>query len=162
MPINKKLTEQLVSMMNIDQAIRKELNKIARRMSTMDRKHTGTMKKIIEKYGWPGTSLVGKNGAKASWLLIQHATHDLEFQKNCLKLLEKAAKQGEVENKDVAYLTDRILVLEHKKQIYGTQFMGGAYNPYPIQDPANLDSRRKRMGLEPFKDNQEKIAKKYK
>lgn len=49
---------------------------------------------------------------------------------------------------------DRILVNEGKPQIYGTQvqvFEGKAL-PRPVEDPDNLDKRRKEMGLGSFDD----------
>mgnify|MGYP001560728744 CR=1 FL=1 len=52
----------------------------------------------------------------------------------------------DVDQADVAYLEDRILVNEGKPQLYGTQFLEGA--PRPIKDPDHVDERRKSVGLE--------------
>ena len=50
---------------------------------------------------------------------------------------------------DVAYLTDRVLVNEEKKQLYGTQFwmVGGKMVPRPIEDEAGLAARRAELGM---------------
>jgi hypothetical protein len=92
---------------------------------------------------------VGADGAHAAWLLAQHADRDRPFQKRCLGLLQKAVKAGEASGQDLAYLTDRVRVGEGKKQRYGTQFrtVNGKMEPYPIEDEASVDRRRKEVGL---------------
>ena len=108
------------------------------------------MKQVVKRHGWPGKTLVGTDGANAAWLLVQHADLDREFQKECLKLIEAAFKRKEVSGQQLAYLTDRVRVGEKKRQIYGTQFelRDGRYVPQPIEDEANVDRRRKQMGLQ--------------
>jgi len=183
MSINKKFKKQLVSMVKLDQQTRKkqwethkelrnkfpnredsgykkEVGKLAKELMNIDRRHTNHMKKIIDKFGWPGKSLVGEYRANAAWLLVQHSDHDLKFQTKCLKLLKKALKQKNADPKHVAYLTDRILVHRGKKQIFGTQFVSdkfGSYGPSPIMDPRNLEKRRKKMNLEPFSEYKKKM-----
>src|SRR5262249_1178792 len=82
-------------------------------MAAVDQRSRDRLKEVVNKHGWPGKSLVGKDGAHAAWLLVQHADGDLAFQKRCLALM-KAAPKGDVEPQNVAYLTDRILVAEKK------------------------------------------------
>jgi hypothetical protein len=92
---------------------------------------------------------VGERASKAAWLLVQHADLDPAFQKQCLPLLEKTVAAGEGSAKDLAYLTDRVLVAEGKPQRYGTQFhnVEGKLVPRPIEDEANVDARRAAVGL---------------
>lgn len=115
-------------------------------LSAIDRKTTARMKEIIAAKGWPGKQLVGDDGANAAWLLVQHADADVAFQKECLALLEKAVAAGDVEPRNHAYLYDRVAVAEKRPQRYGTQF-GGDGEPQPIEDAANVDARRKAVGL---------------
>ncbi len=91
---------------------------------------------------------------RSAWLLVQHADHDVVFQRACLKLIEQAAKNGQAHNSDVAYLTDRVLVNEGKPQLYGTQFhvVKGVRQPRPLHDPENVDRRRKSMDLSTIKE----------
>jgi len=121
----------------------------AKRLEGIDRKNTARMKEIVAKHGWPGRSLVGVDGANAAWLLVQHADLDKPFQKQCLELMREAFKRKEVSGSDLAYLTDRVLVGQKEKQLYGTQFsqVEGKWVPEPIQDEANVDKRRKEMGM---------------
>ena len=50
---------------------------------------------------------------------------------------------------DLAYLTDRDLVNEDKKQTYGTQFhkVDGRMVPRSIEDEAGLAARRAELGM---------------
>ena len=85
-----------------------------------------------------------------AWLLVQHADHDRAFQKKCLDLL-KSQPPGEVHLANIAYLEDRVRVGEERPQLYGTQFHvdeQGNFGPFPIEDPDNVDQRRKSMKLE--------------
>ncbi|HZT43691.1 MAG TPA: DUF6624 domain-containing protein [Chthonomonadaceae bacterium] len=125
-----------------------------KQMEAVDKDNTAWMKAVVAKYGWPGISLVGKDGSQAAWLLVQHADRDRAFQKHCLQLMQEADKKGDVDKTELAYLTDRVLVGEHKKQIYGTQLQqkNGEMLPSPIEDEANVDKRRAAMGMEPLAD----------
>lgn len=122
------------------------------RMNSVDKTNTRRMHGIIDKYGWPGKTLVGKDGAGAAFLLVQHADRDTAFQKRCLPLLRAAAEQGEASKSDVAYLTDRVLVADGKKQLYGTQcsWKDTIVEMEPIEDSINVDERRAEVGLEPL------------
>lgn len=127
----------------------KEGMSLANEMQKIDRDNTAFMKTVIEKHGWPGKSLVGEEAANAAWLMVQHADLEPKFQERCLDLIKEAFKGGEVTGQQVAYLTDRVLVKQGKKQLYGTQFagFGNDVKPAPIEDEANVDARRKEVGL---------------
>jgi hypothetical protein len=116
-----------------------------------DRKNLLWMKKVVTRHGWPGKSLVGAAGAQNAWLLVQHADADRDFQELCLKKI-KALPRGEVEPRNMAYLTDRILVGRGNKQRYGTQAVikDGKAVPSPIEEEDKVDERRKAVGLEPL------------
>ena len=132
---------------------KKEKRKLVDELTKVDKQNTAKIKKIIARYGWPGENLVGKKGSRSAWLIVQHATHNLKFQKRCLKLLKVAVEKGEADKKYLAYLTDRTLVQENKKQIYGTQFKGksdGKSEPFPIKDLRKLMILRREAGLESF------------
>ncbi|MGD2109344.1 MAG: hypothetical protein PVI86_08115, partial [Phycisphaerae bacterium] len=53
-----------------------------------DRRHTARMKEIVAGHGWPTRTAVGSDGARAAWLLVQHAGLDPGFQRKCLTLME--------------------------------------------------------------------------
>jgi hypothetical protein len=128
-----------------------EYDKLTGAIRRADQENTDRLSAIVEKYGWPTNTLVGKDGAHAAWLLVQHADANLKFQRKCLDLMKKLSKD-EASPVDVAYLTDRVLLAEGKKQVYGTQFTssGGKWEPRPLEDPANVDKRRAEVGLPPL------------
>ena len=88
------------------------------KMKAVHKKNNNRIKQIIREYGWPGTSLVGKEAANAAWYIVQHAVLDTEFMKSCLPLLKEATKQQEAEPFHFAYLQDRVLTIAGKPQIY--------------------------------------------
>lgn len=51
--------------------------------------------------------------------------------------------------RNLAYLTDRILVNEGCQQCYGTQ-LGEDFSPRPIYDESTVDVRRAAAGLPPL------------
>lgn len=123
-------------------------------MAEVDGENLPWLKDLIARTGWPGRSAVGEDGAEAAWLLAQHADMDPVFQRLCLELLTAAAADGEVSQKNVAYLTDRVLVAEGKPQEYGTQITAGrgVWEPLPLRDPQTVDERRAVMSLGPLAD----------
>jgi len=153
---DEELRQELLRRMQADQEARKPFlsHSAFKRLNEIDHDNTERMKEIIKHFGWPGKSLVGTDGANAAWLLVQHADHDLPFQKECLVLLRSAVNKGEATGQQLAYLTDRVLVGEKKKQVYGTQFrmVNGKLEPCPIEDETNVDKRRKESGLSSLAD----------
>ena len=124
-----------------------------------DAKRTIRFKEIVAKYGWPGKSLVGTDGAQAAYFLIAHAVKDpatgapdIAFQRLSVDLMTKLPS-GEVLNTHLASLTDRVLLYEGKKQMYGTMLTRNEKQekiPQPIEDEPNVDKRRAAIGLEPL------------
>ena len=61
--------------------------------------------------------------------------------------------EDEVNQRDVAYLSDRVLVAEGKKQRYGTQLEcrdGELVGRTDIADEENVDARRRAADMEPL------------
>ena len=147
--MNNRLAEKIIQMAKADQKMRKGDGKWD---DSLDKKNAERMKEIISEIGWPTRGKVGKDASFYSWLLVQHADHDVDFQKACLDMMKKE-KDGEVGRNEIAYLEDRVRVNQGKPIFYGTQFYRnpeGAMTCHPVEDPANLDKRRKEMELEPF------------
>lgn len=117
-------------------------------MKAIDAENLVWLKKTVEEHGFPTASMVSDDGANAAWMLVQHADQDPEFQKKCLELL-LALPEDDVSNKDIAYLTDRVLQAQGKPGRYGTQLAmkNGKFVVGDVEDPENLDKRRKEAGL---------------
>lgn len=141
-----------------DEKLLAEIDRGQKKIAAMDESHTVKMKAIIEKHGWPARSQVGTDGARAAFFLVQHADKDLAFQKTCAELMEAMPKE-EVVGHDAAYLIDRILVAEGKRQKFGSQLQAnsqGEVVAYPIEDEATVDDRRRAFGMEPLEEYLEK------
>jgi hypothetical protein len=138
---------------NDNPELAKGVYEIAKRMLKVDEANRLWLKEVVAKHGWPGKSLVGADGARAARLLVQHADPDVAFQRRCLDLVNKLPR-GEVEAEHLAYLTDRVLLNEGKKQLYGTMLRkeDGKLVPKPLEDEANVDKRRGELGLPPLAD----------
>ena len=113
-----------------------------------DENNQKRLAEIFVQSGWPKPSVVGDKAALSAFLVLQHA--GLDFQKRYLPFLRSAAERGEAKLKWLAFLEDRILVGEGKKQLYGTQLIeksGQGIRLEPIEDESNVDTRRAKMGL---------------
>lgn len=106
------------------------------------------IKRVITQQGFPGISQVGQPASDAAFLLVQHADKDIAFQKMVLEQMEKLLVTKDVTTSNYAYLYDRIMVKEHGKQYYGTQFRNISKGElYPIDDKEHVDERRRKLGL---------------
>ena len=112
------------------------------------------VERIIEKYGYPGKSMVGEPTNKAVWYVIQHS----KKISNYFDLIKTAGKQGEIPMTLVAMMEDRKLMYEGKEQIYGTQGAGRLiYDQqgkemffnfiWPIANETHCNERRKAVGF---------------
>lgn len=184
MPINTKLTVQIKQMFDIDQDLRfqgmanKELMKPMAALCNSSYKNNGEAKlglglvnfmiymldtvhntklyRIIENYGYPNKKMIGKKGLYYFWLLIQHQDEDPQLQENCLK-------NCDFEPKEIAYLTDRILVGRGKKQRYGTQFFKdkktGKIKLRPVENIKKINKMRKMVGIKTTIEDDLKVIK---
>ncbi len=126
--------------------------------------NTDWLKRIVADKGWPGISLVGEDGAKAAFLIAQHSDTDPTFQAQVLPLLQAALARHDAAPEDVALLTDRVLLAQGKPQLYGSQFKNnddGSMSLKPVEDEANLDERRRRMGLVPLAEYKKLLSEMY-
>lgn len=101
---------------------------------------------LINEFGFPDSSKVGVDGARAAFLIAQHSPNK-EFQKNFLKDAESAVQKGLFSKADWAYLVDRTRVLGGMPQLYGTQHKPDG-TLFDIEDPDQLQQRRLAVGLQ--------------
>jgi hypothetical protein len=128
------------------------------RFLDLDRQNTADLKSLLKTHSWFTISDFGKKCDKNAWLLVQHADHDREFQKEVLAKLEKLYPTGETRPQNYAYLFDRVALSssdpsKRQPQRYGTQghcIAPGKWEPFPIEDPENVDTRRAEVGLPPL------------
>lgn len=164
---NPALREEFLKRMEMDQAARKAVIESSGQsadgqpdpqrvqdMRDVDTANRDYLKAYLAKTNrWPGKSEVGKDGAHAAWMIVQHSDADRKFQNDCLQMMRSVLQEtaDEIERVDVAYLTDRILVGGGFPQRFGTQVMvndQGEFKLAPVADPEKLDARRAGMGLQ--------------
>lgn len=153
------LRKELLAMMAADQKARQARD--VERTKTLDIRHANRMRELLDTRGWPKISEVGRDGAQAAWLLIQHADHDLALQKRALELMESAVEEGEAKARSWAYLVDRVAVHEDRKQTFGTQGYcpdEGVWKPKPIIDVEEVDERRADVGLGSMAEYVEQVS----
>ncbi|MEZ6095764.1 MAG: DUF6624 domain-containing protein [Pirellulaceae bacterium] len=157
--VDQKARMELIESMKGGKPISPELSES---LTKIDEENTTWLSEIVDDQGWPGKTLVGTKGAHDAWLLVQHADRSPEFQKKCLELMVQA-EDGEIAKTDIAYLTDRVLVAEGQPQRFGTQceFVDGKAQVKLVEDPDNLDQRRKEYGLGPIAEYLKQIETVY-
>lgn len=163
--MNQQLLDELLALKQHDIDTRSRLlndgklyGDYAPEMQKIHRENATELDKIISKYGWPGISLVGLEGCRAAWLIAQHSICTPALQRKFLTLLVNASERGDAPKVLVAFLTDRIRFNENKPQLYGTVLDWNEEGELSceVEDSANLDVRRKAVGLAPFREELEK------
>lgn len=165
---NNKVRKELIKVRDKDQSIRlivldvrKNSNdsllikKVNKKMKLIDNESAIIVSKIIDKYGWLGNDKIGTEANQTLFLGIQHID-DTIVQNKYLPVLKEAVKNGDAEPWHFAFLTDRILMNQGEKQIYGTQTIISK-DPklsyvVPLQNPEKVDELRKEIGLDPLND----------
>lgn len=130
----------------------------------IDSMNTTRVEEIIIKHGYPGISLVGNPTNEVAFYILQHSKVIDKY----LPIIKEAAEKNELRFQLYAMMLDRSLMFREKEQIYGTQGSGmSVKNPttgkwenlsfiWPINDPLNVNQRRKAAG---FTDTVEESAK---
>jgi len=169
------LKRQLDSISELDQKYReilsavgagKAIDSLWRLQNSIDSSNISFIKNIIDKYGYPGKTLVGVPTNEAAWYVIQHSRKIDQF----LPLIKKNGKSGQLPFKLYAMMYDRFLVEHKKPQIYGTQItrinMKSGINDWfvwPIRNPGKVNNLRKKAGFDQtVEDNAKALGVQYK
>lgn len=102
--------------------------------------------KLLDEYGWPEPSEFGREAGFSLWLVFQHLDSKPALQKSLLRVLEEAVAAEVAEGSWYAYLYDRVMINNGKKQLYGTQLSGCGLRP--LKDPQKVNKRRAALGME--------------
>lgn len=126
------------------------------RMAQVDKENTAWLETVVDRHGWPGFRLVGREASDAAWLLAQHADQRPELQRRWLPLLRAAVKAGDAEPRNLAYLEDRVATADRRPQRHGTQLikLKGKTALAPLDDPQRVNEYRRAAGLEPLDDDE--------
>ena len=159
-PAEPELRAELIEMAAMDQAVRtgiaplgddRTADELFALWDQVDAANSSRMEEVLDECGWPGFRLVGRDGASAAWLLIQHADLRPELQARGLVLMATAVEAGDADSSEWAYLVDRVRVGNDEPQLYGTQWRldeNGAWTPTtPIENEDGVvDQRRSDVG----------------
>ena len=129
-----------------DQRIRKEKDFL--KHAKEDHKNQELVISIIEKCGMPTLNEVNQFEMDAIWLGLQHTNK--KYRKKYFPQIEAAVNNGDLSKEQYALMKDRILMDDGKPQIYGSQIKNGKL--YKLEDPENVNERRKEMGLGPIEE----------
>lgn len=163
---SKQLKKELIAIWEEDQAIRNKYNQARKKygegspnlteilkiMRSKDSIHLVRVTSILDEKGWIGIDKIGTQANQTLFLIIQHS--NLKTQQKYLPMMREAVKEGKTKNSWLALLEDRVALGEGRKQIYGSHVFWCADKQKnyvaPLDDPANVDGRRKSVGLEPL------------
>src|SRR2546427_1438815 len=106
------------------------------RMEALHQRHATRLAALIDAHGWPGRSREGEEGARAAWLILQHAIGNPPLMRRGLTLLQGGVSEGEVSPLEVAKLEDRIRTFECRPQRYRRQLTSYEHGPvrhFPLE-----------------------------
>lgn len=120
---------------------------------------------ILEREGYPGLQEVGAGACEHFWNLLQAADGDPALQRRALALLKEQVARQNAPGRHLAWLQDRVLINSGQPQRYGTQIRlnadSSSFEPRPVEDPTQLDTRRATLGLGPIAGYIELMNRRY-
>lgn len=145
-----EIREQLQTMARQDKAARERKWIDPRETAALAEQATALLESVFNQYGWPKISVFDTIPCNNFWILVQHQSPAVHEQ--MLPSLKSAVDEGEAEKMEYAYLFDRVQTEEGKLQHWGTQTKceDGHAVLYPVDEVANIDKRRKAVGLGPL------------
>lgn len=130
----------------------KELKELDSLQTVLDIENKRKLENIVQKYGWPGITLIGFETSYSLFLIIQH--QDVEVQLKYLPLIQEKFEQGELIIGTYQMLMDRISMRQNSEQLYGTQtcydFETKKYYLCPLFNPDSINERLYNLGLGSF------------
>lgn len=118
-------------------------------MEKVHKANAKRLREIIIEIGFPTISKVGSKASDAAWLIIQHSIGEPEFMKDSYRMMIE--NNHDINQKNKAYLYDRIQVFQGKPQKYGTQLMMNGI-PFPVENIESLNEERAKVNLSPFSE----------
>jgi hypothetical protein len=98
--------------------------------------------------GMPSEELLGAEGLKLFWLMVQH--NDREVLAYYYPHIEKITDESAASQEKLALSTDRLLAHYGYPQVYGSQIVQGQL--HPIENPDSVDFRRAAIGISPLSE----------
>jgi hypothetical protein len=108
------------------------------------------LKATLNTVPWFDIKTYGKDADAAAWSLAEHADADPALQKTVLQRMGQLAVNKQSNPANFAFLWDHVALSDGRAQRYGTQMhcVGKVWAPIsPVEEPAQLDERRRWVGL---------------
>lgn len=113
------------------------------------------VEKIVSDYGWLAVNKIGDRANQTLWAVIQHCSKE-DIQQKYLPIIKNSVLKGETPASQYAFLVDRIAVNSGELQVFGTQICTDTTTKEksvcPLQNPNQVDERRKEIGFEPLNE----------
>lgn len=114
------------------------------------------LKMVLDEYGFPKTSEVGKRPAKSAAVILIHSHDSLALVKY-LPIYEANCKEGEGDWNYYATMYDKLCTLQGVLQRYGTQFVTDPENPdrlkrYKHESKDKMNEWRKKIAIPTYTD----------
>ncbi|MDR0755148.1 MAG: hypothetical protein LBF04_07150 [Prevotellaceae bacterium] len=131
-----------------------EMSEIVKTINEKNAANLVKITKIIDEKGWLGTDIIGERGSQVLFSIIQYA--DVKIQENYLPMIKESVAKGNTDPSYLALLEDEVALKQRRRQIYGSRIgidikTGKTYIA-PLEDPDNVDKRRKEIGLNKYQD----------
>ena len=128
-----------------------DLETSRKRLTEKNRERSKRLLEILEFMDLPTVSNIGKDGLLWISVIALHAQE--RILRTVLEAYEKVLElyPEEMDASLLPAMVDRIRLLEHQKQIFGTQWLLGSDNKpylYPVENFAAMNDLRQRYGLE--------------
>ena len=117
-------------------------------MAAIDAYNLSYLKRVLPADSWFRKSRDGEQAVKDAWLILHHAADD-DFLERTFVAMEPLARMGEIDGRSFAFTYDRHLSRKGRPLRYGmhASCIDGYKAFDPIEDRANVDTRRKALGL---------------
>ncbi|HEU4770076.1 MAG TPA: VWA domain-containing protein [Pyrinomonadaceae bacterium] len=114
-------------------------------------KNTTHLCRILKRFDWPSTALVGRDGQAAAFFLLKNSS-SVELQKELLPVMVSLTERGEIDRPSLAGYVDRVRLSVGLKQLFGTEVMvkDGFLVLHPIEAETSVDARRSQYNLRPL------------
>ena len=167
LPPTRTDSERLERMLDLDQAgrnvfVRIDFSKVPKDeqllaqaaawqdIQTHDLADQKALKAMMPAQGWFTSPPYSPKAVTAAFLIVQHAVNDPALMRDTLKRMEPLVKAGRADGPSYGLLYDRVsLQFDHQPQRYGSQVqcIAGRWQPNNLENPANVDARRKALGF---------------
>jgi len=118
-PSHHELRDQISRLLKDDQAVRERMGFDLKTMEEVDRRLSGPLHAIFDRYGVPTYDMVGVQAAKDFAVMVQHQPP--EFRVAVLPKLKANVDAGQADPGTYAMVCDRTQRDQGKNQLYGQQ-----------------------------------------